>query len=100
MRNSKLGVQIEKSVSGHEQVKDIKTILFKLSLLKKIKEYVPLSTRKLFYNFYIKPQFEYCNTLWNNCTESDIDGISKLQMFVHIISAAHCHPERIVNSSL
>ena len=44
-----------------------------------MKECLPLSTRKLFYNFYIRPHFECCNTLWTNCNKTSIDEIFKLQ---------------------
>ncbi len=77
-----LGVQIDQSLSWDEQIKKQKqTILFKITLLKKIKTYLPLSTRKIFYNFYIKPHFEYCNTIWINSTETNLNKISKLQKY-------------------
>ena len=80
MKNMHLGIQTDQSLSWHEQIqKQKRNIIFKISLLKRIKEYLPHSTRKLFYNFHIRPHFEYCNTLWSNCSKSDIDQISKLQ---------------------
>ena len=47
-----LGIQIEQ-FNPCPGMNKSKTILFKLSLLKKIKEYLPLSTRKVFYNLNI-----------------------------------------------
>ncbi len=81
VKNEKLlGVHIDQSLTWDEQIKKQRqTILFKISLLKKIKKYLPLPTRKLFHNFYIKPHFEYCNTLWSNCSKANLDKMSKLQ---------------------
>ncbi len=75
-----LGVQIDQALSWDEQIKKQKqTILFKISLLNKIKRYLPQSTRITFHNYYIKPHFEYCNTIWSNCSKSGLDKMAKLQ---------------------
>jgi len=75
-----LGVQIDQSLTWDGQIKKQRqSILFKISLLKRIKTYLPLETRKLFYNYYIKPHFEYCNTIWTNCTKKNLDKMLKLQ---------------------
>ena len=76
-----LDVQIDHNLSWEAQVKKQKqVILFKISLLKKIKKYLPITTRKLFYNFYIKPHFEYCNTIWAH-SKVNSDKIAKLQKY-------------------
>ena len=33
----------------------------------------------MFYNAYVKPHFDYCNTVWNNTSSGNINKISKLQ---------------------
>ena len=77
-----LGIQIDKKLSWDAQIqKQRSTILFKISLLKKIKRYLPLETRTLFYNLYIKPHFEYCNTVWINTSVRNINRISLLQKY-------------------
>ena len=48
-------------------------------LLKRIRKFLPLETRKLFYNYYVKPHFEYCNTIWGNCSKTNIYTMTKLQ---------------------
>ena len=75
-----LGVQIDHALSWNSQVqKQKKTIIFKLFLLKRIRKFLPLETRKLFYNYYVKPHFEYCNTIWGNCSKTNIYTMTKLQ---------------------
>ena len=75
-----LGVQIDHALSWNPQVqKQNKTIIFKLFLLKRIRKLLPLETRKLFYNYYVKPHFEYCNTIWSNCSKSNVYAMTKLQ---------------------
>ena len=75
-----LGVQIDHDLSWNSQVqKQKKTIIFKLFLLKRIRKFLPLETRKLFYNYYVKPHFEYCNTIWGNCSKTNIYTMTKLQ---------------------
>jgi hypothetical protein len=83
VKNEKvLGIQIDHLLSWDEQIKKQKqTIIFKISLLKKIKKYLPIATRKLFYNFYIKPHFDYCNTIWVNTTKANINKLEKLQKY-------------------
>ena len=77
-----LGVQIDEALSWDAQIKKQKqTIFFKISFLNKIRKYLPLATRKLFYNSYIKPHFDYCNTIWSNTTKANIDKIYKLQKY-------------------
>ena len=33
----------------------------------------------MFYNAYVKPHFDYCNTVWSNNSSGNINKISKLQ---------------------
>ena len=33
----------------------------------------------MFYNAYVKPHFDYCNTVWSNTSSGNINKISKLQ---------------------
>ena len=64
----------------HPQVKKVrKTIIFKISILSKIRKYLPTPIRILYYNYYIKPHLEYCWSVWGNCSKSDIDTLIKLQ---------------------
>ena len=47
--------------------------------LLKIKSYLSLQNRVLFYNSYIKPQLEHCCVNWGNSLNSNQHKIEKLQ---------------------
>ena len=71
---------IDKKLTWHSQVKKVKqTIAFKLSIFRKIKQFLPLQTRILYYNYYIKPHLECCCTIWERCSRTDIYALIKLQ---------------------
>ena len=56
-----LGVIIDNNLSWQHQVNKVrKTVLFKLSILRKIRKYLSSPLRILYYNYYIKPHLEYC----------------------------------------
>ena len=48
-------------------------------LLSKIKSYLTLEHRLIFYNAYIQPQFNYCNMIWGNSSNYNVSTITKLQ---------------------
>ena len=75
-----LGILIDNNLTWHPQVKKVRqTIIFKISILRKIRKYLPSLIRILYYNYYIKPNLEYCCSVWGNCSRSDIDTLIKLQ---------------------
>lgn len=75
-----LGVQIDNSLSWNDQTKKVrKTALFKISILRKIKKYLPQDTRKLFFNYYIKPHLTYCSSIWGQTSKENLNTINKLQ---------------------
>ena len=75
-----LGVNIDSSLSWHSQVdkalKKCNTLLF---LLGRIKQFLSIPIRKLFYNAYILPHLDYCCTIWGNTTADSIDAVVKFQ---------------------
>ena len=48
-------------------------------LLSKIRIYLSIEHRVLFYNAYIKPHIEYCSLIWSNTSNVNINKITKLQ---------------------
>ena len=52
---------------------------FKLSLLRRIRKYLPFETRILFCNFYIKLIIEYCCIVWGTGCGENENVITKLQ---------------------
>ena len=50
-----------------------------LLVLKKIKNYLPYESIIIYYNAYILPLMDYCDTIWGNTTQYNINRIVKLQ---------------------
>ena len=75
-----LGIKIDRSLSWHSQVdkalKKCNTLLF---FLDRIKQYLSIPIRKLFYNAYILPHLDYCCTIWGNTIADSIDAVVKLK---------------------
>ena len=44
-----------------------------------IKAYLLLDARKLFFNSYVLPHFDYCSVIWGNCSKSALNKLVKLQ---------------------
>ena len=62
-----LGVHIDSTLSLTTQVESaIKKCNSLLHLLSRIKHYLPIPTRKLFFNAYVLPHMDYCCTIWGN----------------------------------
>ena len=75
-----LGINIDSSLSWHSQIdkalKKCNTLLF---LLGRIKQYLSIPIRKLFYNAYILPHLDYYCTIWGNTTADSINAVVKFQ---------------------
>ena len=50
-----------------------------LFLLNRIKQYLNVPTRKLFYNAYILPHLDYCCSIWGNANSELINSVVKFQ---------------------
>ena len=50
-----------------------------LYLLQQIKQFLPIDSRKLFFNSYILTQFDYCSIIWRNCSQTNMYRLEKLQ---------------------
>lgn len=75
-----LGVTIDENLNWDEQVNKVcKIISSKISLLNKIKIFLPTHIRQLFYNAYILPYIDYCSSVWGNLSKNNSDRIDKLQ---------------------
>ena len=75
-----LGVHIDNSLSWTAQVENtIKKCNSLLYLLNRIKHYLPITTRKLFFNAYVLPHIDYCCTVWGNISSNLTDSMIKLQ---------------------
>ena len=75
-----LGVNVDENLSWNDHYQHVsKKVSSYLWLLSKIKTYLSREHRLLFYNSYIKPQFDYCSVIWSNSSNFNIDKINKLQ---------------------
>ena len=77
-----LGVHIDPHLNFNKHVDYVcRSITTKISLLKRIKRFLPLSYKKLYYNAYILPCIDYCLTIWGNTAKSNLERIHKLQKY-------------------
>ena len=79
-KESLLGVTIDNTLNWSAQVEaTIKKCNSLLFLLGRIKNFIDLPTRKLFFNAYILPHLDYCCTIWGNCSNELLHRIIKFQ---------------------
>ena len=75
-----LGVHVDENLSWNDHYRHVsKKVSSYLWLLSKIKTYLPQEHRLLYYNSYIKPQFDYCSIIWSNSSNFNVNKINKLQ---------------------
>ena len=75
-----LGVKIDPLLSWTSQIDQVcSKISSRLFLLTKIKKFLNLDARKLYYSGYILPLIDYCCVIWGNCNAGDLNRILKLQ---------------------
>ena len=75
-----LGITIDNVLSWTTQIENtIKKCNTLLYLLGRIKCYLSIPVRKLFYNAYILPHLDYCCTIWGNVNLELMDSIVKFQ---------------------
>ena len=75
-----LGVHVDNVLSWNHHVKHVcSKIANNLYLLKQIKTFLPIDARKLFYNSYVLPHFDYCCPIWGNCSQTLLQDLIKLQ---------------------
>ena len=75
-----LGINFQNDLKWDSHVTAIcRKISSYLWLLSRIKDYVKLEYRILFYKAYIQPHLDYCSTLWGNTTAKNIRKLTRLQ---------------------
>ena len=76
-----LRVSIDKHLLFKEHINDIASKLSKLiALLRRIKHYLPVNIRIIYYKVFFQPTIDYCNIVWGQSTH--ITRILKLQKLV------------------
>ena len=75
-----LGVTIVNTLNWDNHVNNvIKKCNSYLFLLSRVKRFLSIDKRKLFFNAYILPHIDYCCTIWGNCSVGSGDKMIKFQ---------------------
>lgn len=75
-----LGIQIDDKLSFKEQVTICnRKAACKTNMLYRISKKLTFDTRKVIYNSFIQPQFQYCSTIYINCNKEDIEKLQLIQ---------------------
>ena len=75
-----LGVNINENLKWDNHIKFLrKKISSNLWLLSRIKTFIPLNYKILFYKAYIQPHLDYCSIIWGSTKQSNIQVLLRLQ---------------------
>ncbi|KAK3083738.1 hypothetical protein FSP39_002351 [Pinctada imbricata] len=75
-----LGVLVDQNLDFDQHIDYVcKNTSSKIALLNRIKKFLPLQTRKLYYNAYILPVMDYCLTIWGSAPKFQLERLHKLQ---------------------
>ncbi len=75
-----LGIHVDENLQWNTHFKNIcKKVSSYLWLLSKIRQFLSVQHRTLFYKAYIQPHFGYCNVIWGKSSNLNISKVAKLQ---------------------
>ena len=74
-----LRVHFDDALSWDVHIQNVHNKINKNHLLQQIKHFLPIDSRKLFFNIYILPHFDYCSIIWGNCSQTQMSRLEKLQ---------------------
>ena len=75
-----LGLLITDTLNWNEHISHIVTKVSRhIHLLRRLSKFLPTSGLKLFYNAYILPTFQYCDTVWVGCSSTQANQLERLQ---------------------
>ena len=75
-----LGVTIDSQLTFDQHVENLCTkLLQRIAVLRKIRRFLPLDQRKLYYNAMIKQTMLYASTVWTSCSVENMHKVFKLQ---------------------
>ena len=73
-----LGLIVDQNLTWNSHVKRVHLQTSRnIALLRRIKNFLPLESRILFYNSFIQPYLDYCSAVWDTCPNST--SLHKLQ---------------------
>ena len=74
-----LGVIMDRDLSWYEHTSSlVKRMSIKLFQLSKIKHFLDVHSRKLFFFAHIVPIIDYASTLWDNCSDNNLKLINRM----------------------
>ena len=74
-----LGIIIDDQLKWQAHTENLcKKLSKNLFLLSKLKHFVDLDTRKLFFNAHIKPHVDYASTVWDQCSQNHFQKVDSL----------------------
>ena len=72
-------MHIDSHLSWSVHIEELHRKLVKrISVLARVRKYLPTDYRLQLYNASIKSQFRHCCTIWSNCNQSHLDDLFKL----------------------
>ena len=75
-----LGIYVDNNLTWNNHFNFLsKKLSTYMWLLSKIRTFLSIEHRVLFYNAYIKPHLDYCSLIWSNTSNVNINKITKLQ---------------------
>ena len=75
-----LGVHIDQNLSWNVHVEKLcKKIASGVGALKRARSFVPYETLRSVYMSLVQPHFDYCDSVWGNCTKALANKLQKLQ---------------------
>ena len=75
-----LGVHINQSLSWECHINEIfKKIASGISVIKRIRYFLPFEMRLNIYNVLVQPNFDYYDGVWGNCSKNLSSKLQKLQ---------------------
>ncbi|PFX17087.1 putative RNA-directed DNA polymerase from transposon BS [Stylophora pistillata] len=85
-----LGVTIDSQLTFDQHVENLCTKLSqRIAVLRKIRRFLPIDQRKLYYNAMIKQTMLYASTIWTSCSAENLQKVFKLQKHAaHVILGA------------
>ena len=97
-----LGVTINHNLSWEDHINStVSKINKNIALLRRIKRYLPLQTRKLFFNAHILPHMDYCSIVWSGSPHvKKITLAQKRAARVILDITDNCYPSKDMFSAL
>ena len=75
-----LGVHIDGNLSWECHINEIsRKIASGISVIKRIRYFLPFEILLNVYNSLVQPHFDYCNVVWGNCSKNPSSKLQKLQ---------------------